>query len=59
MESIDEFNKREAEFWERTDCLCENEVPTEILCSGCPCKDLCSWLEANDPYLHERNESKG
>ena len=47
----EEYRRKELEFMERTDSLCE-DTPIHLCdCSKCPTHDLCKWLCDNDPNL--------
>lgn len=48
----EEYRRKEQEFVNRHDSLCEDEAPDLCDCSQCPTRELCKWLEDNDPYLH-------
>lgn len=47
MVGIEEYLRKEKEFADRKDSLCENLPPEQCDCSKCPTKDLCKWLEDN------------
>lgn len=50
MASVEEYKRREAEFIARTDALCEDIEPAKCDCSKCPCRELCEWLDNENPY---------
>ena len=50
MAAIEEYRKVEAEFENRTDCLCECIPPVSCDYSKCPAQEQCKWLCANDPF---------
>jgi len=41
----DEYRKKEQEFADRRDSLCENVSPDLCNCSECPTRELCGWLD--------------
>lgn len=45
----EEYQRREREFMECHDSLCETIVPEHCDCSACPTRELCNWLCENDP----------
>lgn len=47
---LEEYMRKEEEFAERHDSLCENTSPLLCDCSKCPTRDLCKWLEENHPW---------
>ena len=47
----EEYRRKELEFMERTDSLCENTPIHLCDCSKCPTHDLCKWLCDNDPTV--------
>ena len=48
----EEYLRKEQEFMDRRDALCEYVPPTLCDCSACPTRDLCKWLEDNNPLIH-------
>lgn len=58
---LEEYRRKEDEFMERHDSLCENTSPLLCDCSQCPTRDLCKWLEENHPWPigNMTPESKG
>ena len=53
MIATDEYRRKELEFAEREDALCETVSPSGCDCRQCPCQDLCNWLCKNDPHREE------
>lgn len=47
---IEEYRKKEQEFMDRHDSLCEDVSPSQCDCSACPTRELCKWLYDNHPY---------
>lgn len=39
---------------DRHDSLCEDVSPLLCDCSKCPTRELCQWLEENDPLRREK-----
>lgn len=50
MATIEEYKRREAEFMDRKDALCQFRHPDECNCNECPCKEMCNWLCNGNPY---------
>ena len=50
MATLEEYQKREAEFAARTDALCENISPHLCDCKNCPCEAECQWLCQNSRW---------
>ena len=48
----EEYLRKEQEFMDRRDALCEYVPPTLCDCSACPAMDLCKWLDDNNQLLH-------
>ena len=46
---LEEYRRKEQEFIERHDSLCETVSPDRCNCSACPTQELCKWLCDNDP----------
>ena len=44
MITIEEYRRKEQEFTERHDSLCESTPPEQCDCSKCPTSELCKWL---------------
>ena len=56
----EEYLRKEKEFMDRNDSICEYVAPDLCDCSVCPTRDLCKWLEDNNPLIHaERREKHG
>ena len=50
METLEEYRRKEQEFADRHDSLCE-DVPHDMCdCSKCPTRELCKWLYESNPY---------
>ena len=47
MVTMEEYLRREKEFADRHDSLCEHKLPYQCDCSQCPTKELCDWLDDN------------
>lgn len=50
MASLEEYRRKEQEFADRHDSLCEDVSPDMCDCSKCPTRELCKWLYDNHPY---------
>lgn len=48
----EEYLRKENEFMDRHDSICEDVAPDLCDCSACPTRDLCKWLEDNNPLIH-------
>ena len=46
----EEYRRKEQEFMDRHDSLCEDTPPQLCDCSVCPTRDLCKWLHEYHPF---------
>lgn len=50
MAITEEYRRKEQEFMDCHDSLCEDVSPDLCDCSMCPTRTLCKWLCDNHPY---------